>query len=255
MMVKTALALAARAGFAVFPCRPRSKLPATEHGCKDASKDPATIKAWWSKDPDYNIAIACGEISGLFVVDIDGLEGEASLAKFESEYASLPATVEAVTGKGRHLYFRWPQTSIRNSVKTVAEGVDVRGSGGYVIAPPSLHPGGKRYAWSVDSAGALAEAPQWLLEKVCESSKGNGKARPPSEWRTLVSDGVAEGARDDTIAKLSGHLLRRFTDPFVVLELMQCWNISRCRPPLPAGDVERIVSSICRKELQRRSHA
>ena len=131
----------------------------------------------------------------------------------------------------------------------------MRGDGGYVLAPPSVHPSGRAYAWSVDSASAFAEAPDWLLARTADSTSGNGQATPPSEWRALVANGVDEGQRDCTLAKLAGHLLRRFLDPFVVLDLMQCWNATRCRPPLPEADVARIVESICTKELRRRGHA
>jgi len=144
---------------------------------------------------------------------------------------------------------------VRNSVSKLAPGIDVRGDGGYVLAPPSVHPSGRAYAWSVDCAGAIARAPDWLVEKIAGYANGNGEATPPAEWRELVANGVDEGARDCTVARLSGHLLRRFLDPFVVLELMQCWNAARCRPPLPEADIARIVDSICAKELRRRGHA
>jgi Bifunctional DNA primase/polymerase, N-terminal/Primase C terminal 1 (PriCT-1) len=254
MMLHTALALAKR-GVAVFPCRPRQKLPATPRGCLDASKDPHTIRHWWGLCPDYNLAIAAGAASGIFVIDIDGVDAEFELRRLEAEHTSLPATVEAITPRGRHSYFRMPDTPVRNSAGKIAPGIDVRGDGGYVLAPPSIHPSGKAYAWSVDSAGTIAEAPDWLLDRIWECSNGNGQATPVAEWRALVADGVSEGQRDCTVARLSGHLLRRFLDPFVVLDLMQCWNAQRCQPPLPEDDVTRIVNSICARELRRRGHA
>ena len=68
---------------------------------------------------------------------------------------------------------------------------------------------------------------------IAGRTNGNGEATPPAEWRELVAAGVDEGQRDCTGRQASGHLLRRFIDPFVVLDLMQCWNATRCRPPLP----------------------
>jgi hypothetical protein len=247
------LALAAR-GLKVFPCRPRDKLPATEHGCKDATTDPDMIRRWWRAEPQCNVAIATGALSGIFVVDVDGLDAEFELRRLEAEHGALPPTVEVITGNGRHAYFKMPATPLRNSASKIAPHVDVRGDGGYVIAPPSIHPSGRAYAWSVDCASAIAAAPDWLLARIAEPER-NGAPTPPSEWRALVAAGVDEGARNCTIAKLSGHLLRRFLDPFVVLDLMQCWNAVRCRPPLPDADVTRIVDSICSKELRRRGHA
>jgi hypothetical protein len=253
-LVRTALALAHK-GLHVFPCLPRQKWPATQHGCKDASSDTEIIRAWWRERPDYNVAIATGAISKIFVVDVDGVDAELELRKLEAEHDPLPATVEAITARGRHLYFQMPDAPMRNSASKIAPDIDVRADAGYVLAPPSVHPSGRIYTWSVDSAGAIAEAPAWLLDKICERANGNGEATPPAEWRELVAGGVDEGRRDCTVARLSGHLLRRFLDPFVVLELMQCWNATRCRPPLPTEDITRIVDSICAKELRRRGHA
>ena len=118
-MIRTALALAAR-GFHVFPCRPRDKRPATANGLKDATTDPDIIQAWWQQQPDFNIAIATGAASGIFVVDIDGLDAEAALRRLEVEHGALPATVEAITARGRHVYFKWPQEPVRNSAGKIA---------------------------------------------------------------------------------------------------------------------------------------
>jgi Bifunctional DNA primase/polymerase, N-terminal/Primase C terminal 1 (PriCT-1) len=250
-MIRTALTLAAR-GLCVFPCRPREKLPATPRGCLDASKDPSMIRHWWGLNPHYNLAIATGTASGIFVVDIDGADGERELRRLEVEYGTLPSTVESITPRGRHLYFRMPDTPVRNSAGKVAPGIDIRGTGGYTLCPPSIGPSGKRYCWSVDSAAAFADPPSWLTERIAERTHGNGEATPPAEWRELVTNGVDEGARDCTVAKLCGHLLRHRVDPIVALEILQCWNAVRCRPPLPEAAIERIVGSIAGKEFKRR---
>jgi hypothetical protein len=254
-MIRTALALAER-GLHVFPCRPRDKRPATANGLKDATTDPNVIKAWWRQDPNYNIAIATGAASRVFVVDVDGLDAEARLRELEAERGAIPPSVEAITPRpGRHIYIRWPNYPVRNSAGKIGPGIDVRGEGGYVLVPPSIHPSGRRYCWSVDSAPALAVAPDWLLTLIVEPANGARTViTPPSEWRELVN-GVAEGARDCSAAKLAGHLFRRRIDPFVVLELLQSWNATRCAPPLPERDIVRIVDSIASKELRRRGIA
>ena len=249
-MIRTALALAER-GFHVFPCRPRDKRPATANGLKDATTDPTVIEAWWQQQPDNNIAIATGAASGVFVLDVDGLDAEAALRRLEVEHsAALPETVEVITARGRHVYFKWPHEPVRNSAGKIGAHLDIRGDGGYVIAPPSIHPSGRRYAWSVDSADRIAAAPDWLL------AKQNGVAAgviQSAEWRTLI-EGVSEGARDNSLARLAGHLLRHHITPFVTLGLLQSWNATHCTPPLPASHIERIVSSIAGKELRRRAH-
>jgi hypothetical protein len=218
---------------------------------KAATTNPDTIREWWQHDPQFNVGIATGAASGIFVVDVDGVDAEAELRKLEAQHCALPASVEAITARGRHIYFRMPATDVRNSTGKIAAGVDVRGTGGFVIAPPSVHPSGRRYTWSVDSASAFAEAPAWLLAKIAPSN-GNGKSTPPSEWRDLIK-GVSEGARDCSLTKLTGYLLRRHVDPFLTLELMRVFNATRCAPPLPDKDVERIVSSVAGLELKRRN--
>ena len=244
-----AIQLAAK-GIHVFPCLTRDKRPATAHGYNDATVDLATISKWWRQDPDMNLAIATGSISGLFVVDVDGIDAEMELRRLETQYGNLPGTAEVITARGRHLYFKAPDAPLRNTASKIAPGIDTRADGGYVLAPPSIHPSGRRYAWSVDSAKSIAHAPAWLLEKLSQS--GAGAPTPVEEWRDTVAAGVGEGQRNCTVAKLSGHLLRRYVDPHVVLDLIQTWNSARCRPPLPEADVIRIVNSICAKEAKRR---
>jgi hypothetical protein len=251
MLLDASLSLAER-GLAVFPCKPRAKVPATADGYKSASRDPALIRKWWGNNPAFNVAVATGAISNVFVLDVDGEEGEETLARLEKDHGPLPATVEALTAAGRHFYFRLPtNVCVGNSVGRIGPHVDTRGDGGYVVAPPSVHPCGRPYAWSVDGGDAFLEPPAWLLELVAAS--GNSKAATsPEEWRTLAHDGVAEGERNTSIARLAGHLLRRHVDPLVTLELALAFNDARCRPPLPENEVAVIIDSIAAREMKRR---
>jgi hypothetical protein len=249
-MLQTALALAAR-GLHVFPCRVADKIPATPHGCLDATVDQGTIRQWWRHEPNFNLAIATGTASKVFAIDIDNEDAEAELRKLETEHGALPPSVEVITARGRHVYFQMPNAPIANSASKLAPGVDVRGTGGYCLSPPSRHPSGKLYSWSVDCAGTFAMAPAWLLDRI--SASGN-KSTPAAEWRDLVLNGADEGTRDCTLARLAGHLLRRRIDPVVVLELLKSWNATHCRSPLPAIDIERVCASIAARELKRRQH-
>jgi len=234
----------------VFPCRRRDKLPATSHGLKDATIDVEQIEAWWQVDPDFNIGIATGAVSNIFVIDVDGGEGE--LHRLEVEHGELPPTVEAITARGRHIYFRHPGRPIRNSASRFAPGVDVRGDGGYVLAPPSIHPSGREYRWSVDCAGGLAAAPAWVLDRLEAAHSNATTAIPVAEWQRLVSDGIDEGGRNAAVTQLAGYLLRRYIDPFMVLGLLTSWNATHCRPPLDEAEVARCVDSIAGLELKRR---
>jgi hypothetical protein len=135
----------ASAGFAVFPCRPKGKEPLgslAPNGCLDATTDADTIKGWWTKCPDANIGMATGKRSRLAVIDLDGVDGIRS-----GKRLGLFSSITALTGNGQQLFYADPQGRLRNSVKKLAEGVDTRGEGGYVVVPPSLHPNGKRYIW------------------------------------------------------------------------------------------------------------
>jgi len=246
---RAALQLVKR-GLAIFPCLPRDKRPATPHGLKDATTCADTVARWWRQNSDFNIGLATGAISGIMVADIDGLDAEAELRKLEAQHSALPATVETITGRGRHLFFKWPNQDIRNSAGKFAPGIDIRGTGGYVLVPPSLHPSGRRYVWSVDSTSAFADAPQWLLNRV--TAPARTAATAPADWCDLIHDGVDEGRRNDSIARLAGHLLRRRIDPLVTLELVIAFNDARCRPPLSRAEVSVVVDSIAARELKRR---
>jgi hypothetical protein len=252
-MLRAALQLAEK-GLAVFPCQPQSKRPATMHGVKDATKDPGAIEAWWHQVPIYNLAVATGEVSGIIVLDVDNTDAEAELRKLEHEHSTLPATVESITARGRHLFFRHPGIEVHNSAGKLAPGIDIRGNGGYIVAPPSVHPSGKRYCWSVDSASAFAEVPQWLLDRI--TAPAMAPARLPAvatAWAALIRDGVGEGCRNDSITRLAGYLLRGRIDAETALEIILLVNETRCRPPLSHAEVMTTIDSIAALELKRRT--
>jgi hypothetical protein len=247
--VHHALALAKR-GLSVFPCLPRKKEPATSRGFKDATRDGALIRSWWACNPDFNIAVATGRPSGVFAVDVD--DAEAELARLEAEHNTLPPSVEVVTAKGRHIYFRLPaQIEVRSSTNKLAHHIDIRGDGGYALLPPSIHPSGRAYAWNVDSTDRFADPPEWLLNLVVANEvKG---AAPPGEWRAIASAGATEGHRNHSLTRLAGHLLRHGIDPLVTRELLLSWSTTHCHPPLLEKEVVRTVDSICTRELARRT--
>jgi hypothetical protein len=204
--------------------------------------------------PSANIGVATGEISGAFVLDIDGVDAAEHIRKLEACNTDLPPTLQVCTPGGPHRLHRWfkmpPGVEIRNSEGKIAPKVDIRGTGGYALVPPSVHPSGRRYTWSVDSANTIADPPTWLIELI--AAPAHTPAKPAEHWRHIVNAGVDQGARNSTATQFAGHLLRHNVDPLVVLELLLCWNAQHCRPPLPAEDIERIVDSIAGRELRRR---
>lgn len=198
-----------------------------------------------------NIGLATGS---LIVLDIDPRHGgDESLIALEHEL--LPTTWRVLTGGGgEHVYFAAPDFEIRNSAGRLGPGLDIRGAGGYVVAPPSTHISGRPYAWSVDhhpDEALLAPIPDWMARLLREPERQSQTATVQG-WRKLVTEGVQDGRRNNAVAKLTGHLLRRYIDPEVAHQLVQAWNVARCRPPLSEEEVTRTVGSIARRELKRR---
>jgi len=223
-------------------CSSVGKHPRLADGVHGASRRPETIAAWWRRWPDAGVGVATG--GQLVVLDVDGDAGRASLRG-----RVLPPTPTVRTGNGWHYYYRtpWPVPCRVG----LLEGVDVRGVGGYVVAPPSLHASGRRYSTAPGlgfNEVEFARLPAWLLAVLTAPAA----PRPPQHWQALVRDGVGEGSRNATVASLAGHLLRRDVDARVVLELLAAWNEGRCRPPLSAAEVERTVDSVARAEARRR---
>jgi hypothetical protein len=138
-------------GWHVFPIRPGEKTPLTAHGVKDATIDAKQILAWWTKWPDANVAVACGKVSGIYVVDVDVTEdgkvnGYDSLGQLSDK---LPATVMQTTPRGGcHVFYSVGGDLPPANKNSLLPGVDIRGDGYYVLLAPSVRADGKRYAWA-----------------------------------------------------------------------------------------------------------
>jgi hypothetical protein len=234
-------------GWSVLPLRPRDKRPLIPwEYLQHERPSEGDIADWFRRWPDANIGIVTGEISNLIVLDVDPKHGgDATLERLERRFGALSSTVEAVTGGGgRHLYFAHPGGLTRNRAG-LAQGIDLRGDGGYIVAPPSTHPSGCPYVWTSGHAPdeiTLAPLPGWIITPI----RGPRIGRSLAEWRRLVREGVVEGQRNSTIASLTGHLLWHGVDPDVALELLLAWNRIRCRPPLDDAEVAQVVASIVR---------
>jgi hypothetical protein len=234
-------------GWSVLPLRPREKRPLIPWAhLQNERPSEEEIAEWFRRWPDANIGIVTGAISNLIVIDVDPKHGgDAALERLERRYGPLPATVEAATGGGgRHFYFAHPGGLARNRVG-MAQGIDLRGDGGYIVAPPSTHPSGRLYEWArgrTPDEIPLAPLPRWLIAPI----QGSRAGRSLSDWRQLVREGVTEGQRNSSVASLIGHLLWHGVDCDVALELLLAWNRMRCRPPLEDAEVAQVVASIAR---------
>lgn len=225
-------------------CSP-GKHPRTVHGLEDATTDENQIREWWSKWPDANVMIRTGMVGDrcLVVLDIDPKHnGDESLQMLEARHGVLPMTPRAITGSGGQHFFFWSSKPVRNSTSKLAEGIDTRGVGGYVIAAPSTHESGANYVWD---AGAhpddipLAEAPDWLVAIV---------GKPSVAERLPVANAFIEGGRNNALAKLAGSMRRGGVSQKGIEAALLHENDARCRPPLDPREVQNIARSIARYE-------
>lgn len=162
-----------RFGWRVFPLAPRSKIPAVPkdeggRGCLDATDDEETIGAWSRRFPRANIGLACGIPSGIVVIDFDPRNGSNdSVARLKQQKRLFPPTVMARTANGGwHLYYAY-EPELKNSKSALAAGIDVKTTGGYVVAPPSELEEGKLYRWlNSPLGGELPRMPRWAVEKL-----------------------------------------------------------------------------------------
>lgn len=251
-MLDAALTYLAR-GWAVIPVRPRGKRPIVPwEELQRRRPTEKEVRGWFERWPDANLAIVTGRVSGLIVLDVDPRhDGDETLDELEQSYGPLPHTAEAITGSGgRHVYFAYPGRMVRNAVG-FAPGLDIRGDGGVIVAPPSVHPSGRRYEWEVShhpDETPVVPMPRWLLRLATMPADRRG--HPLEHWRRLAREGVKQGRRNDTIASFAGHLFWHGVDYDVVMELLLCWNARRCRPPLDDDEVMRTVDSIARTHFR-----
>lgn len=244
-------------------CGSPGKHPATPNGLKDATRDANTIRDWFDTDEPRNLGIATGREAGLAVLDVDERSGGTeSLRRLLASMETVPQnTITVETGNGQHFYFRYPEgAALKNSAGKLGPGLDVRGEGGYVVAPPSVHANGKTYEFDM-SFEELNEFPApWLeaLNGTGGSINGNGKTAqgapvsrdggiyipPPDAY--VIPDELMEGGRNNGLASLAGKLRYIGLGQNAIEEALLQENERVCRPPLEGGEVLRIARSIAR---------
>jgi RecA/RadA recombinase len=219
-------------GIPIFPLIPGEKRPATPNGFKDATTEQAQIEAWWKAEPDANIGIPTGVLSGLTIVDFDFDKGGDEWSKLYSP--ELPG-FRVKTPHGSHYYFAY--TPELRQTTGLMPGVDVRNDGGYVVAPGSVVDG-KLY--EVEHRADLTPVPEALL-RLQEARVGTAKTPIPSE------DGeVGEGARNAFLASVAGALRRQAVGKGGIEEALLVINQESCSPPLEDTEVLTIARSMCR---------
>ena len=189
----TALDYAAK-GWRIVPIRPGEKRPALNGWQNIATSDPELITEWFTGPyHDHGIGIATGPETGFFVLDVDITDtkaGDETLADLEDQHGRLPETLMSITGSGGwHLLFNYPAgQEIRNDAgRRLGPGLDIRGIGGQIVAPPTIHPNGNAYQWD-EGCQTIADAPQWLLELLTTPEPAQP---PPSLSKPSDTDSVA----------------------------------------------------------------
>ena len=243
----------AKKGFAVFPLKYRDKVPLTRNGCKDATTDAAQIKAWWQKYPNANIGLATGSVSqNVFVIDLDidedrGIDGYHSLEDWQREHGDFPETWTAITGRGGyHLYYRG-NGKIKNRAGII-DGVDIRGNGGYVVAPPSIHKNGNRYEWEYSpDEFEIAKADNNVEYFL------NHDDQKQSTTFTMPNI-VAAGQRNQMLFRFACMMQAKGASDQSVFAATMAENESSCSPPLTEQEVKVIVSSATRYDKGKPIH-
>jgi hypothetical protein len=204
--------------------------------------DKAEIEKWLQQfGNDMNIGIVTGAISGIIVVDVEKDGSTADLT---------PTVIAKSGGGGWHYYYKHPGVEVKNATR-IRELTDIRGDGGYVVAPPSSHPSGGYYEWvaSFDMAD-LADLPEWVFNKKQQTILPIAKDWP------VIAQGVSEGSRNEGAAKLTGKLLHDLSQELWTTagwDAVLAWN-GRNSPPLPEGELRAVFDSIAKSELSSRSN-
>jgi len=236
--------------WSIIPLRPNDKKPAISWGVYQRrlpSKEEVTN--WFTGEETYNIAIITGRVSNLIVIDVDDPE--------KAKRLNLPKTATVQTARGFHYYYQYPDGVIIPSKHYEDLGIDLKGDGGYVVAPPSMHPSGVQYKWLVPPDN-IVDFPEHLIEQfqekkaVLDGLYPNWKIENAFVQYPELNEGVDEGERNTTCAHLAGKLIASgFYFKEEVLEILLRWNQLNI-PPLPEKEVATVVNSIWKIDEEKR---
>ena len=178
-------------------CKNAGKHPRILEWQLNATSDEARVGEWFRRWPRAGLGMATGRASGVWVLDLDGDKAIAWYASKVREHGKTP-TRGVRTGRGRHLYFTFPDgVEIRNMQDVDKQKIDVRGDGGFVVLPPTLHYSGRRYEWLDTGAYQQEPAapPEWLIEYVRHVPPPPPPPRPPRP-ATMTPREISRAFRD-----------------------------------------------------------
>lgn len=221
------------------------KHPIPRDWVNQATTNPEVIRAWFTVKPDANLSIVTGPESGNFVLDVDPDTGGIDTIKaLTAKHGDLPPTPTFFTGGlGYHFAFNHPGWYIPTK-SSLGPGLDLRGNGGQIVAPPSRHVTGAFYEIDPDAAPfqmpgvrrvvPVADAPEWLLTLIsssCLNDNDPNKQRPRFNIQEALN-GAPQGRRDETIFKLAA----KMRDEDIPLDMALDWirrAAENCDPPFP----------------------
>jgi hypothetical protein len=250
-MVEAAIDYTLR-GWSVIPINPSTRRPNIQGWTDMPIPSRGQIYKWWRQYPSAGIGIVTGKVSGIFAVDIDykngkdgfkalesGLENEPSLDPVSDLIASTP------TG-GSHVYFALKDDmDVRNAVG-IMDGVDIRGEGGFVIAPPTWrYVDGQRktYSWLSDPKVQPSDPPEWVEELLAKGK--SSKSASSSFDLSKVVGGLDEGERDLHLYRFAWSLRGRQV-PYDLATAFVRTAAGKCKPPfdeaIAAEKVDRVYA-------------
>lgn len=258
----------AKAGIPVFPlhwlkqdgtcscrlgdmCQAKGKHPRIKNWSDEATTDVAKITGWWNQTPLANIGIPMGEKSGLVALDVDTRhDGDKSLTDLVAEYGALPKTITATTGSGgKHYIFKYTEELALKNVVGFRDGLDVRTQGGLIVAAPSMHQSGNRYAWDTGLSPfecEAAEMPSWLVDEIRKVGTKLTQKKKAADKQPRKK--IKEGGRNNHLASLAGALRRKGIGEDGIIATLRAENKERLDPPLDDETVVAIAKSITRYE-------
>jgi hypothetical protein len=242
----------AEKGLSVIPVRP-DKTPYikwTEYQkcCATAEE----IRAWFKKWPNALIGIITGKISGLFVIDCDN---EEAYQRIQELMPDSFITCVAKTPKGYHLYFVYSDDRTISSVTGVMPKVDIRGEGGYIIAPPSVNSEGNPYSWQL-SLEYMSPPPDTVLNIFNKHIYRESSPDVTERYKTLpsVTISLTEGSRDDSLFHIANSLIKggmTEQNATYILDILG----RHCIPPFPEKEIStKIESAIKRARAREREY-
>lgn len=267
MLLEAALKYRNKYNWSVIPLSPGSKIPpkgfdVIKYRNILASED--EIKAWWAENPQYNVGIITGRLSNLFVVDLDKYKPEY---KADTVLQYIPELIETPIDKsprgGEHLYFQYPTETEPSIHADVLPGVDCRGEGGYILAPPSVFEK-KASSWIIPPNGKpLAPVPQSfinLLKALYNNIYTNNiytenatNQKNGLQTSTLSTNVFRSGRRDQDLFHLANLLVKGGCEPDFLSEVMNIAAKS-CNPPFPENELKnKIASAIQRADRKERN--